>query len=328
MCRIGLAVPGRFHARHFHPTSLTAGFAAALVAGKLGGLTEDQLVNALGICGSQAGGIIEYLADGTWTKRLHPGWAAHAGVVATRLAASGFTGPERVFEGEHGFYAAFAGGHDAARLEAEIASLGRTWEILNLTYKPYPAGSIAHPYMDCAARLREKHALVPETIAEIRCRTASGPVPRLWEPLAAKHKPANGYAAKFSLPYLLASVLVRGTAGLADFTDDAVRDERVLAVAGRVGYDLDPTIDYPRQFVGDVRIRLLDGRVLEERQDHPRGGPDFPLHRRDLEAKFRGNAALALAADAVERAVEDAGRLATLPHVAPLMDRLTGRTSS
>jgi 2-methylcitrate dehydratase PrpD len=328
MCRIGLAVPGRFHARHFHPTSLTAGFAAAVVAGKLGGLGEDQLVNALGICGSQAGGIIEYLADGTWTKRLHPGWAAHAGLVATGLAACGFTGPERVLEGEHGFYAAFAGGHDAARLEAEIESLGRTWEILNLTYKPYPAGSIAHPYMDCAARLRERHAIAPESIAEIRCRTASGPVPRLWEPLAAKHRPANGYAAKFSLPYLLATVLVRGTAGLADFTDEAVRDERVLAVAGRVGYDLDPTIDYPRQFVGDVRIHLRDGRMLEERQDHPRGGPDFPLSRRDLEAKFRGNARLALSADAVERVVEDAGRLATLRDVGPFMSRLDGRNPS
>jgi 2-methylcitrate dehydratase PrpD len=321
-------VPGRFHARHFHPTSLTAGFAAAVVAGKLGGLTEDQLVHALGICGSQAGGIIEYLADGTWTKRLHPGWAAHAGLVATRLAACGFTGPERVFEGEHGFYAAFAGGHDGARLEAEIESLGGTWEILNLTYKPYPAGSIAHPYMDCAARLRERHAIAPESIAEIRCRTASGPVPRLWEPLAAKHRPANGYAAKFSLPYLLATVLVRGTAGLADFTDEAVRDERVLAVASRVGYDLDPTIDYPRQFVGDVRIRLRDGRVLEERQDHPRGGPDFPLSRRDLEAKFRGNARLALSSDAVERVVEDAGRLATLRDVGPFMSRLDGRNPS
>src|SRR5262245_56976366 len=255
MCRIGLAVPGRFHARHFHPTSLTASFASAVVAGKLGGLTEDQLVNALGICGSQAGGIIEYLADGTWTKRLHPGWAAHAGFVATRLARAGFTGPEGVFEGEHGFYAAFAGGHDAERLEAEAASLGRTWEILNLTYKPYPAGSIAHPYMDCAARLRDKHALEPETIAEIRCRTAAGPVPRLWEPLAAKHRPANGYAAKFSLPYLLASVIVRGTAGLTDFPDDAVRDERVLAVAGRVVDDLDSTVDYPPPFGGAVRVR-------------------------------------------------------------------------
>jgi 2-methylcitrate dehydratase PrpD len=328
MCRIGLAVPGRFHARHFHPTSLTASFAAAVVAGKLGGLDEDQLVRALGICGSQAGGIIEYLGDGSWTKRLHPGWAAHAGIVATRLAASGFTGPERVFEGEHGFYAAFAGGHDPTRLEAEIESLGRTWEILNLTYKPYPAGSIAHPYMDCAARLREKHAIVPETIAEIRCRTAEGPLPRLWEPLAAKHRPQNGYAAKFSLPYLLASMLVRGTAGLADFTDDAVRDERVLAVAGRVGYEIDPTIDYPRQFVGHVRIRLHDGRVLEERQDHPRGGPDSPLAPRDLETKFRGNAKLALADDAVEKVIEETGRLATLPNVGPFMARLNGRNFS
>jgi len=328
MCRIGLAVPGRFHARHFHPTSLTASFAAAVVAGKLAGLDEDQMVNALGICGSQAGGIIEYLADGTWTKRLHPGWEAHAGLVATRLARAGFTGPARVLEGEHGFYAAFAGGHDEARLASEIESLGRTWEILNLTYKPYPAGSIAHPYMDCAARLREKYAIVPEQISEIRCRTAAGPVPRLWEPLAAKHMPANGYAAKFSLPYLLASVLVRGTAGLSDFTDEAARDQRVLGVAGRVGYDLDPTIDYPRQFIGHVSIRLRDGRVLEERQDHPRGGPDFPLDRRDLETKFRGNARLALAQDAVERILEEAGRLATLPHVGPFMRRLNERTPS
>src|SRR6185295_10191182 len=174
---------------HFHPTSLTASFAAAAAAGKLHGLTEDQLVRAFGICGSQAGGIIEYLGDGSWTKRLHPGWAAHAGVVAVELARAGFTGPERVLEGEHGFYAAFAGGHDAERLAAEIESLGRTWEILNLTYKPYPAGSIAHPYMDCAARLRERYAIVPETIAEVRCRTAEGPLPRLWEPLHAKHRP-------------------------------------------------------------------------------------------------------------------------------------------
>ena len=328
MCRIGLVVPGRFHARHFHPTSLTSGFAAAAAAGKLAGLDESALVHAFGICGSQAGGIIEYLGDGSWTKRLHPGWGAHAGVVAVRLAGAGFTGPERVLEGEHGFYAAFAGGHDAVRLQAEIESLGRTWEILNLTYKPYPAGSIAHPYMDCAARLRDTHAIVPETIAEIRCRTAAGPVPRLWEPLAAKHRPANGYSAKFSLPYLLATILVRGTAGLADFTDDAVRDERILAVAGRVGYDLDPTIDYPRQFVGHVRIRLHDGRVLEEHQDHPRGGPDFPLAPRDLEVKFRGNAALALSADAIDRVIDDVGRLATLPAVGPLMARLSGRTSS
>ena len=111
MCRVGLAVPGRFHARHYHPTSLTGSFAAAAVAGRLYRLTEDQLVHAFGICGSQAGGIIEYLADGSWTKRLHPGWARpRRGDRGARSRAPGFTGPETVFEGAHGFYAAFAGG--------------------------------------------------------------------------------------------------------------------------------------------------------------------------------------------------------------------------
>ncbi len=323
MCRIGLAVPGRFHARHYHPTALSGSFAAAATAGRLYGLAEDQLVHALGICGSQASGIIEYLTDGSWTKRLHPGWAAHAGVTAALLARAGFTGPETVFEGAHGFYAAFAGGHDPARLEALLESLGRTWELANLTFKPYPCGSIAHPYMDCALRLRERHRLRPEEIAEVRCRTAEGPIPRLWEPLAAKHRPPNGYAAKFSLPYLLASILVHGRATLADFTDEAARDETRRRVAGKVYYDVDPTIDYPRHFIGHVAVRLTDGRVLEERQDHPRGGPDFPMTAEELTAKFRGNAAEAIADAQAARVIALVEALAAQPRVAPLMDALT-----
>jgi len=323
MCRIGLAVPGKFHARHYHPTSLTGSFAAAAVAGKLHGLGEDALVHAFGICGSQAGGIIEYLADGSWTKRLHPGWAAHAGIVAALLAQSGFTGPETVFEGEHGFYQAFAGGHDAARLDALLDSLGRTWELERLTFKPYPCGSIAHPYMDCALRLRERYRLAPAEIAEVRCRTAAGPLPRLWEPLAAKHAPQNGYAAKFSLPYLLAVILVKGRAGLAEFEDEAVRDPAVLAVAARVGYEIDPTIDYPRQFVGHVRIRTGDGRLLEERQDHPRGGADDPMTREELEAKFRGNAGLVVSDEQGSRVIRAVHALAAAASLHGLVESLT-----
>jgi 2-methylcitrate dehydratase PrpD len=153
MCRVGLAVPGKFHVRNFHPTALSGSFAAAAAAGKLYGLTEDQLVHAFGICGSQASGIIEYLADGSWTKRLHPGWAAHAGVTAALLAQAGFTGPETVFEGKQGFYQAFAGEYDEARMDHLLESLGKVWEVEHLTFKPYPCGSIAHPYMDCVFRL-------------------------------------------------------------------------------------------------------------------------------------------------------------------------------
>ena len=324
MCRVGLAVPGRFHARHFHPTSLTSSFAAAVAAGRLYGLNENELVNALGICGSQSAGIIEYLSEGAWTKRMHPGWGAHAGVIAALLARNGFTGPTRVLEGEHGLYAAFAGGHDPARLDTLLATLGKEWELERLTFKPYPCGSIAHPYMDCALRLRTEHGITPEDIVEVRCRTAAGPLPRLWEPLDAKHRPPNGYAAKFSLPYLLAVMFVRGWAGLGDFTDEAARDERVLRVAGTVGYDLDETIDYPRQFIGHVAVRLRDGRRLEARQDHPRGGADFPLTAEELEAKFRGNAALALPPVATDRILFEVGRLAEAGSLDALMRSLQG----
>ena len=320
MCRVGLAVPGALHARHFHPTSITSSFAAAAVTAKLHNLSEDQLVHAFGICGSQASGIIEYLADGSWTKRLHPGWGAHAGVIATLLARGGFTGPTTVLEGEHGLYAAFAGGHEPDRLEALLDSLGRKWELTELTLKPYPCGSIAQPYMDCAMRLRER--VRPQEIVAIRCRTAAGPVPRLWEPLAAKHAPPNGYAAKFSLPYLLATILVRGRAGLAEFADEAARAADVLSVARRVTYELDATIDYPRQFVGDVEVTLADGRVLRERQDRPRGGPDAPLTRAEIEAKFRGNAALALPADRVERVIAGVSGLAADAPLAELLAAL------
>ena len=316
MCRVGLAVPGALHARHFHPTAITSSFAAAAAAGRIFKLTEDQLTHAFGICGSQAAGIIEYLTDGSWTKRLHPGWGAHAGVVATLLARAGFTGPATVIEGGHGLYAAFAGGHDAGRLDDLLRSLGTTWEILQLTLKPYPCGSIAQPYMDCAMRLRDR--VRAEDIAGVRCRTASGPVPRLWEPLAAKHVPPNGYAAKFSLPYLLATIFVRGRAGLAEFADEAVRDPAVLAVAGRVRYEIDDTIDYPRQFVGDVEVTLADGRVLRERQDRPHGGPDAPLTRAEIEAKFRGNAGLVLPPDKVERVIRAVDRLNGAPSLTEL----------
>ena len=323
MCRVGLAVPGKFHARHFHPTGLAGSFAAAAVSGKLYGLTEDQLVHAFGICGSQASGIIEYLADGSWTKRFHPGWAAHAGVVAALLAQSGFSGPESVFEGQHGLYQAFAGGHDEPRLNQLLENLGTVWEVEQLTLKPYPCGSIAQPYMDCALRLRERFRIRADQIAEIRCRTAPGPVPRLWEPLEAKRRPPNGYAAKFSLPYLVAVVLVKGTAGLAEFTDEAARDETVLRVATKVNYQLDPTIEYPKQFFGHVRIRLTDGRLVEEQQDHPRGGPAFPMTRQEVETKFRANAALRLPNEKVEQVIREVGEMATSHQLASLMQSLT-----
>ena len=324
MCRVGLVVPGALHARHFHPTSITSSFAAAAAAAKLERLSAEELAQAFGICGSQAGGIIEYLADGSWTKRLHPGWGAHAGVIATSLARAGFTGPQTVLEGAHGLYAAFAGGHDAARLEAQLASLGHEWELAQLTFKPYPCGSIAQPYMDCAQRVREQHRVQPDDDCRRSCAV---PPPVRSRACGSRWRPSTrlSTATRRSSACRISSrsILVRGRAGLAEFTDDAVRDAAVLSVAGRVRYELDASIDYPRQFVGDVEVRLSDGRVLRERQDRPRGGPDAPLTREELETKFRGNAGLALPPERVERAIRSVHALAGGGSVVDLVAAIT-----
>ncbi len=287
---------------------------------KLYHLELAQWVDAFGICGSQSSGIIEYLADGTWTKRLHPGWSAHGGVVAAMLARRGFRGPAAVFEGTHGFYNAFAGVKDPDL--GRLGEIGKSWEIPRLTFKTYPCGSISHPYMDCAERLRRKYSLKPDDIAEVVCPTAEGVVHRLWEPLKDKQRPVSGYGAKFALPYSIAVILARGRAGLAEFSDEAIRDEEVLGLADRVRYELDPAIDYPRHLSGHVKIRLKDGRVLEENQPYPRGGFEAPLAPEEIEEKFRANASLAIKKEKAEELVSMMRKLEDLPEIAVLADLL------
>ena len=321
MCKVGLVAPGKFHARGFHPTALCSTFGAAAAAGKLYGLEPVQWSDALGLCGSQSSGIIEYLADGTWTKRLHPGWSAHGGVIATMLAREGFRGPATVFEGQHGFYRSFGGANDYPF--EKFGELGRTWEIPKLTFKSYPCGSISHPYMDCALTLRQKYDVAPEQVAEIVCRTAEGPVHRLWEPLEQKRKPPTSYAAKFSLPFSIAVMLIRGKAGLEEFSDEAIRDSQILSLASKVRYELDPTIDYPRHFSGHVKIRLADGTVLEENQPHPRGGLESPLPPEEIEAKFRANARLALSEGQLDLIVKSVKTLEQLESITALSDLLS-----
>jgi 2-methylcitrate dehydratase PrpD len=148
---------------------------------------------------------------------------------------------------------------------------------------------MAQPYIDCARRLAAR-GVEPEDVAEIVCEVAEGTVHRLWEPLADKQRPRNGYAAKFATPYLLATGFVHGGVGLGAFTENAVRDKRVLALAARVNFVIDPDNPYPNNYTGHVRATLKDGSVLEERRPHLRGGAQEPLTRQDVADKFALNA--------------------------------------
>ena len=289
MCRLSLVAPKRIHKAGFHPTAVLGSVAAVLAVSKTLNLNKKQTVDALGISGSMAGGIIEYLAEGAWTKRLHAGWAAHSGLYAARMAREGFVGPRSVFEGTHGLFFAFA--HEP-RVDYEklTGNFGTQWLMTGLTFKPYATGTMNQPYIDCALRLARK-GFAAEEVAEVLCETADGYVHRLWEPLAAKQRPPNGYAAKFSTPFNIAVAFVTGDAGLEAFSERTAADARILALAGKVRYVVDPANPYPDAYTGHVRMTLKDGRVFEERQPHIRGGAQEPLSRADIERKFRGNAA-------------------------------------
>jgi 2-methylcitrate dehydratase PrpD len=287
MCRLSLVAPTRTHKAGFHPTAVFGAMGAAAGVGAALDLSPRQLVDALGNAGSMAGGIIEYLAEGAWTKRLHAGWAAQAGIRAALLGRAGFCGPRTVFEGVHGFFHAFA--HTTAGDFAALTEkFGTHWVTETLAFKPYPCGTMTHPYIDCARRLGRR--VKADDIVEMVCDVGEGTVHRLWEPLAAKQHPANGYAGKFSTPYCIAAGFVRGNVALSDFTDDAVRDAAVLALAAKVRYRIDPQNPYPKNFTGHIRATLRDGSVVEEHQPHMRGGAHEPLTRADIEEKFLLNA--------------------------------------
>jgi 2-methylcitrate dehydratase PrpD len=194
-----------------------------------------------------------------------------------------------VFEGTHGLFFGFA--HTSNGNFAELTeAFGTQWHMAGLTFKPYATGTMNQPYIDCALRLA-KNGFAAEDVAEVLCETAEGYVHRLWEPLAAKQHPANDYAAKFSTPFNVAVAFVTGGAGFEAFSERTVRDARILGLAGKVRYQVDPDNPYPKRYTGHVKMTLKDGRVFEERQPHIRGGVHEPLSREELDQKFRGNAA-------------------------------------
>lgn len=292
--RIGLAAPGQFHLRGWHPTSVCGVFAAAAAAAKLRKLDAGQTANALGIAGSQSSGILEFLADGSQTKPLHAGWASLAGIIAASLAANGGTGPASVLEGRFGLLRTHLA-EDEFTVEPLTAGLGTQWETPRIAYKMYPTCHFTHTSLDAAARLD----LAPEEVEEIVALMPSEvPVKVVLEPGERKLRPTTPYDAKFSLPYCLSALIHHGELGVDKFTVDAIADERVLELAQRVKYEI---VDFPggTDMSGGVRVKA-GGVVREERILRPRGTFDSPVPSADLAVKFKRNAALALDAAEVD----------------------------
>ena len=321
--RIGMGANGGFHKQGYHPTGLVGAFGAALATGRLMGLDEQQLIMAQGITLSTTSGAMEFLEDGAWTKRIHPAWAGVGAITAAFMAQAGYIGPTRAYEGRYGLYNVFSA-HDVVTEPGKaVANLNKTWELMNVAFKPFPACHFNHAFADSALALRKEHNLKPDDIEEIVALIHEKQVPVVCEPEANKKVPANSYDAKFSVHYTMAASIVRGQFTLDELEDDALQDPTILNLCSKARYEVDPTSLFPRYYGGEVIVRTKDGRELRHRETHNRGSDKNPLSTDDIMAKFRDNAGRVFNTARTDRVIDAVMGLDKAPDLSVLSAALT-----
>jgi 2-methylcitrate dehydratase PrpD len=279
-------------------------FGAALAAGHLQRQDARALACGQGLALSMASGSMEFLEDGSWTKRLHPGWAAASGLMAASLAAHGFESPMKAFEGRFGLFSTYLGGRMPAVDGDMLDGLGANWEVRNVAIKPYPVCHFNHACGDAALALQSEHGFAATDVAAITARIHRNQMPVVCEPATAKRRPQSEYDAKFSLPYFIATCLVRGRFGLQELEPASLADRAILGLCDRISCEHDEGSAFPEYFSGHVEILLKDGRRLERRERINRGAGARPLSRAEIEAKFFANARLIVPAAQAEAVLE------------------------
>jgi 2-methylcitrate dehydratase PrpD len=309
----------------FHTTPLFGPFAAAATAGRLLGLTAEQLSNAFGICGSLCSGLQETVAAGAMMKCFHAGWAAHSGIMAAQLAQRGYTGPRTIFEGRRGFYNAFCGPgeYDLSVIDRDF---GAEYDISLIMYKPYACGGGIHPTLTAIDQLRAEYGLTADQVDRVTVRTSEKVVDAFVQPREAKYSPQSGPQAQHSLPYAAAALITDGMALLDQFTDEAVRRPAVQALAQRIDVEIDPSIqsDDPEDEPASVTIRLTDGRELTASVRGGKGSLAVPMSDAELIAKYRMLAAPSLG-DRLEAVQDRVLHLAGDPDVSDVPAGLSSR---
>ena len=304
-CRIGNSVYPEHYDVGWHITGTAGVFGAAAAAGKLLGLSEQQMVWALGIAATQASGVREMF--GTMCKPFHPGNAARNGLLAALLAQRDFTSSDQGIEAKRGFANVLS---TRFRPEEITERLGETWELSLNTYKPFACGIVIHPIIDACIQLRAKHGFEIDEIETVEAKVH----PLVLE-LTGKRTPQAGLEGKFSVFHSAAVALIHGAGGEAEYSDACVRDPQVVSLRDRVSAEVDRALheDQTR-----VKIRLKGGRTVEMFVEHAIGSVDRPMSDADLETKFRGLASAALGKPQIERLIALCWGIAKLGNVAEL----------
>jgi 2-methylcitrate dehydratase PrpD len=304
-CRIGNAVYPAHYDRGWHITGTAGVFGSAAASGRLLGLSERQMVWALGLAAAQPVGLREMF--GSMTKSFHPGRAAQNGLTSALLAAKNFTSSETGIEGKSGWANVLSTSRDYAQITDK---LGKSYEISLNTYKPFACGIVIHPAIDACIQLRNEHQLQASQIERIDLAVH----PFVLE-LTGKKEPRTGLEGKFSVYFASALAIVRGSAGMRDFSDENVRDPQIVALRDRVTATVDPAI---KEEQVRAKIVLKDGRTLEKRIDHVVGSLERPLSDADLEAKFTALADGVLPPAQVKSLIDRCWKIETLPRAGDL----------
>jgi 2-methylcitrate dehydratase PrpD len=285
--RIAAAAKGGFVNAGFHATGIAGVFGSAVAAGRLMKLDAAQHALAQGVALSVTSGTLQPLQEGSWTKRLHPGWAGASGITAAAFARSGYVAPAQAYEGHFGLYTCFLGSHQASAQPDTVAEgLGDIWEFTRTSIKLFPACHQLHAFMNAAIKLAREQNFTADNVEFVRTLIADAAVPLVCEPLASKLKPSSSYSAQFSLPYSVACALMRGKFGLNEIEAPAYTDPQLLKLAQKVSYEIDPNPGFPKSRSGEVIVKMKDGRELRCRDNIL---PDEPASAEAIVGKFMQN---------------------------------------
>ena len=311
-CRIGNAVYPDHYDQGWHITGTAGVFGAAAACGRLLGLTEEQMTWALGIAGTQSAGLREMF--GTHSKSFHPGRAAQNGLTAALLAAKNFTSSKQVLEAKRGFANVMSAKQDYARI---TEGLGRSFEVSLNTYKPFACGIVIHPAIDACIQLKREYRLTGDEVERVELSVA----PLVLE-LTGKRTPQAGLEGKFSIFHSTAAALIYGAAGEKQYSDECVRNPKVVALRGRVEAEVDPK---KRDDEVHATIRLNDGRVLQKYIEHAIGSRERPMTDEDLSEKFHGLADDILGRDQAGRLLDETWSLESLSDAAAICRLATSK---
>ncbi|QRG69035.1 MmgE/PrpD family protein [Brevibacillus choshinensis] len=315
--RIGEAVsPSHYY--FWHNTATCGTFGAAVAASKLLGQREEQIVHTLGSAGTQAAGLWEFIEDGAMSKQLHPGKAAMNGILAALLAEKGFTGASRILEGKRGFVRAMSQEVDPEQM---TQGLGTTHKIMENSFKIHASCRHTHHAIDLIVAMMAEHGVSWQKVERVRVRTYQVALTITDNP-----DPGSVYAAKFSLQYCVALALVKGSAGLHDFTEEALYDPVIREVMRRVEVCVDPDIDarYPRKWEAAAELDLADGTTICQHAEYPKGDPENPVTHGQIVQKFR-TLALDQPKDTIEHYLQMIDELEHVPDVAMFFAQMKGR---